>query len=340
MRMLAQKSLATNDSYEEEALRARPRGDEPFGGAGQFVARVRIPTDFAKKITVRLDAIAAIDAKQGERVQSRMLELNLALVCRSPREVCLSAPLEGVAVVKVELRPHIKFRLNPWSYDATNYTRALVDGVEGTLLDGQGSHILEKPPARWTEADLIVAFPRNAAAPKSTPAIQTRLSLLQGEFSESEPTLPSRMRVWLRPLGIGRGAVALAVLALLFMGFVAWRAERDEDAPRTFGTLLFLWGWLLASAPIVLFFLDHDTQGTLYFTVTGLLFALSGVYAFFGRPAAKTWYAVGYFLAMSWTLIEFDVFSRQVLMQLGMPTLVGVYLWSLARAGRFQSLHE
>jgi hypothetical protein len=35
--------------------------------------------------------------------------------------------------------------------------------------------------------------------------------------------------------------------------------------------------------------------------------------------------------------MEFDVFSSQIIMRLGMPTLVGAYMWYLTRTGRFQS---
>jgi hypothetical protein len=38
---------------------------------------------------------------------------------------------------------------------------------------------------------------------------------------------------------------------------------------------MFLWGGLLAAAPIVLHLLQRDTQGLLYYTATGLLFALT-----------------------------------------------------------------
>jgi hypothetical protein len=338
MRLLAQKSFTTRDGYTEEAVRDRTRTAEPFGNAGHVVARVRIPADFAKPITFRVDAATAIDAKQGERVKGRGVEMRLALVCRSPHDVCQNARPESLAILEVGLSPHVKFRLNPWSYDGTNYTRVTMDGVEGTLVDGQGSRTLERPPALWTEADVVVSFPGQPAAAKSAPVIRMRVSLLQGEFAQTEPTLRSRMRVWLKPLGIGRGAVAMAAAALLFMGFVAWRAERNEDAPRTFGALLFLWSSLLACAPIVFYLLHHDTQGTLYYTATGLLFAVSGVYAFFGRPAATSWYAAGYWLAIGWTFTEFDVFSRQAAMQLGMPTLIGMYIWSLSRAGRFHAV--
>ena len=340
MRLLAQKSFGTSDGYSEDALPIEPPASQPFGDAGRLVARLKIPADFAQPLTLRLDAAAAADAKQGETVRAAELVLGMALACRAPSEVCENAPPVILERVTVRIDPRVKVSLNPWSFDGSTYTRVVVDGAERTLMSGQGDRSLYAPPQLWTEADLLIAFPRKTAFPRNAQVIQLRASLLQGEFTENEPSPRSRMRVWLRPLGINGPTVALAGLAMLCMGFVAWRATRagrSEDAPGLFGALLFLWGWLLAAAPIVFYILQRDTRGTLYYTATGLLFALSGVYAFFDRPAAKSWYIAGYLLAVGWTFMEFDAFSSQIIMRLGMPTLIGAYLWHLARIGKFQS---
>jgi len=342
MRLLAQKWFGTNDAYSEEVLPFDPRATQPFGDAGHLLARVRLPEDSLQPLTLRLDA-AAVDARQGESVRAAELVLGLAIVCHSPSEVCQNAPAPALERVTVQVAPRVKFSLNPWSYDGSTYTRVTVEGVERTLMKGQGGRSLNVPVAPWEEADLLIAFPRRTASPGSLQVIQLRASLLQGEFTETEPSPRSRMRAWLRPLAIGDWTIAVAGIAMLYMGFVAWRAVRagrSDDAPRAFGALLFLLGGVLSAAPMALHGLQRDTQGTLYYTATGLLFALSGVHAFFDRPAAKFWYTAGYLLAVGWTFMEFDTFSREFVMRLGMPTLIGAYVWHLARTGRFQFSRE
>ncbi len=344
MVLLGQKSFGTSDGYSEEVLPFDARARQPFGDAGKLVARFRIHRDFVQPtLTLRLDAAAAVDAQKGETVRTAELVLSLAFLCHSPSEVCENAPAPTLERVTVRVAPRVKLSLNPWSNDGSTYTRVTVEGVERTLMQGQEGRSLNVPGAPWEEADLLIAFPRETKSTGSLQVIQLRASQLQGEFTETEPSPRSRMRVWLRSLGIGDWTIAVALLAVLCMGFIAWRAVRpgrSEDAPGAFGALLFLWGGLLAMAPIVLYFLQRDTQGTLYYTATGLLFALSGVYAFFDRPAAKSWYTAGYLLALGWTLMELDTLSSQIVVQLGMPTLMGAYLWYLARKGRFQSPQE
>jgi hypothetical protein len=287
-----------------------------------------------------LDVAGAVDAQQGETVRNAELRVTLALVCRSPEEVCQKAPTLRPAHITIPVSPRVKLSWNPWSYDGSTFTRVTVDGVERTLVTGQQRHRLEIPDVPWEEADLLIAFPRQTTASRNLQVIQLRASLLQGEFTEIEPSPRSRLRAWLRPLGIGSWTIALAGLAMLGMGFIAWRelrAGRSEHAPHVFGALLFLWGWMLAAVPLVLYLWQGDARGMLYYTATGLFFALSGLYAFFGRAAAKFWYTTAYVLALGWTFVEWDVTSRQFFMQLGMPTLIGAYMWHLARTGRLES---
>ena len=340
MRMLAQKSFDTSDGHSENPLPIAPRASQPFGAAGHLLSRVRFPQDVARPLTLRFDVVAGAVARQGENVRATELEMDIALACRSPREICANTSPLALEHVAIQLDPRVKLSLNPWSFDGSTYARAIVDGIERVLMKGQESRAVSVPPGRWTEADLIIAFPRKTASARDTRVIHLRASLLQGDFTETEPSLRARMRVWLRRQGIGAWTVVVAGFALVCMGAVAWRtalAGRNEDAPRTFGALVFLWGSLLAAAPITFYFLERDTQGTLYFTVTGLLFALSGVFAFFGRSAAKSWYLASYLLSLGWTFIEFDVFSSQTIVRLGLQTLIGVYLWHLARSGSLQA---
>ena len=167
--------------------------------------------------------------------------------------------------------------------------------------------------------------------------IELRASLLQGDFDETQPSPRLRLRAWLAPLGNSISTITFAGLGLLILGLIAWRecrSSRNENAPRVFGLLLLLWGLLIVATPILFFVTQGRVTGMLYYTTTGLLFALSGLYAFVGRPVAAFWYATGYFLSLGWTFVDYDLTHRQFYMQLGMPTLMGIYMWRLSRQGR------
>jgi len=338
---LARMTFGKADGYGGDTVPVASDQSEPFGDAGHPVATLR-PADHAKQVplTLMLDFAGAVEAEQGKRVHAEF-PVSLALVCRSPQEACEASPPRRNPKIDISAKPRVKFSINPWSYDGSTYTRVKVDGAERTLVTGQQRHTLSLPSPAWQEADLVIAFPREMTSPTGKVQLtELRATLLQGEFSEAEASQRMRLRVWLRPLGVGVWTVVVAALALVVMGFVAVRArkhELSEDAPRIFGTLVLIWGWALAAMPLLMYLVEGKGQGMLYYTATGLLFALSGLYAVFGRPAAKFWFLIGYILALAWTYVELDFDARAYFMRLGMPTLVGAYLWYLGRAGRLEA---
>jgi hypothetical protein len=342
LQMLAQKTFTKTDGYAEENVTFEVDEAEPLGEAGQLIARLQLDASAQRTaLSLMLDTAGAIDAKQGLRAWGK-LPIRVVLVCRMPEEVCRDTPALRVQTIAIPVAARIKFSLNPWSYDGSTYKRITLDGFEQTLVTGHQMHTVQAPPAPWKEADLLLAFPaRTKTESRSLQVIQLRATLLQGEFAEEEPLPRLRLRAWLRPMGIGNWTIALAGLAMLGMGFIAWRERRadpNEDAPRVFGLLLLAWGWLLAAMPIAFHVAQGEAQGMLSYTATGLLFALSGLYAFFGRPTALPWFVLGYLLTVGWAYVELDATSRQFFMRIGMPTLIGLYVWHLARTGRLEAV--
>jgi hypothetical protein len=335
---LARVIYGKTDGYGDDGVPAASDASAPFGDAGQRVATLR-PADRTGQtpLTLMLDLAGAVGAEQGKNVYADF-PVSLALVCRAPQEACEASPPSRESKVTIQAKPRAKLSANPWSYDGASYSRVKVDGVEMTLVTGQQQRTLSFPSPAWEEADLVIAFPREIASPTGKVQLSAlRATLLQGEFSEAEPSQRMRLRTWLRSLTVGPWTVAVAAVALIAMVGIALRARKDEaseDAPRIFGTLVLIWGWALAAIPLLTYLVEGRNDGLLYYAAIGLPFALSGLYAVFGRPAAKFWFLVGYVLATGWTYTELDFDARAYFMRLGMPTLVGVYLWYLGRAGR------
>jgi hypothetical protein len=341
MQELARMTFGKTDGYDGDSFPVAPDQAESSGDPGHPVATLKL-ADHAKQapLTLMLDFAGAVEAAQGKRVYAEF-PVSLALVCRSPKEACEASPPRRNPKIEISAKPRNKFSMNPWSYDGGTYTRVKVDGAEWTLITGQHRHTLDFPFPAWEEADLVIAFPRETTSPTGKVRLtQLRATLVQGEFSEAEPSQRMRLRMWLRPLGVGVWTVVVAALALVVMCLIAVRTSKDqvnEDAPRIFGTLVLIWGWALAGIPLLTHLVTGaHFQGMLFYFAIGLPFALSGLYTVYGRPAAKFWFLVGYVLALAWTYVELDFDARAYFMRLGMPTLVGLYVWYLGRVGRLE----
>jgi hypothetical protein len=159
-----------------------------------------------------------------------------------------------------------------------------------------------------------------------------------------QPQMPGRG--WLVGLTVGPTTPLLLLAAVAALATVAVREarreERNEDAPRVLAVLLALYALLLMTVSV---FADPwyvrpvaAAQAglpppSLYYVVVGLLWLASATYLYFGRRAARAWYGLALAVAWYWSYLEFGV-VRQFWMQVGMPSLIGLYIFSWRVSGR------
>lgn len=156
----------------------------------------------------------------------------------------------------------------------------------------------------------------------------------------------AKLRTFLQHVTVGPATpYALAGVLVLLAGVAvreSRREERNDDAPQLLAVLLGLYALLVPAAWLGMHFaLAPRVRAalgapSLYYVVVGVLTLASAVYLFFGRRAARSWYGLALAVAWGWSFVEFGPASRQFWMQVGMPTLVALYLFSSRVSGRLQ----
>ncbi|MBS1143778.1 MAG: glucose dehydrogenase [Proteobacteria bacterium] len=100
----------------------------------------------------------------------------------------------------------------------------------------------------------------------------------------------------------------------------------SENPPRLLGALLILLGLAFAGGG---FHLNTNLGGGgSYFIVVGLLVALSGYLAYAGKSLALVAYGVTLLIVWAWSFKETGGQMDQLLPRAGLPTLIGLYLFS------------
>lgn len=205
-----------------------------------------------------------------------------------------------------------------------------VNGVEKYLLTGRAELTLENPSALARNVFIAVH------SSSQMELVQLRATALFGEYSIEDPGKMKKFRAWIKTQNVGRFTPFGVLAAALLIAGLALREQRratsNPDAPRLLGILLVVLG--LAASIGSLVANDPAAPSSLYFVIVGLLWSVSGMYLYFGRTAALSWYGWSLALVWFWSLAEFGFFERQLYAQVFMPTLLGLYLFSKRVAGR------
>jgi hypothetical protein len=182
--------------------------------------------------------------------------------------------------------------------------------------------------ALWEAYGPAPRFPVSQLAP-STPASELPLA---------------KAKVFLQHLTWGRSTPwALGMVFLLLAAVTVREARREDvndDAPRLFAALVGLQAVLMAGAWLAMYAVLTPAARvrvgapSLYYLVVGVFGLTAAVYLFFGRPAARSWYGWGLAVAWGWSFVEFGPGQKQFWMQVGLPTLIGLYLFSWRVSGR------
>ncbi|WP_341675508.1 hypothetical protein [Niveibacterium sp. SC-1] len=104
------------------------------------------------------------------------------------------------------------------------------------------------------------------------------------------------------------------------------REEGVANPPRVLGCLLLALGLALAVGGLHLK-MNLGGDGS-YFAVVGGLVALAGFLAFSGRSAAVLVYGLTLLVVWGWSLQEVGANPPELLPRVGLPTLIGLYLFS------------
>lgn len=199
-----------------------------------------------------------------------------------------------------------------------------VDGIERHLLVGRAELTLENPAA--LSRNVFIAVHSTA----HMELVQLRATALFGEYSSEDPGNTKTFRAWIRAQRVGRFTPFGVLAAVLLVAGLALHAKRrappNPAAPRLLGVLLVVLG--LSASIGTLVANDPASPSSLYFVIIGLLWSFAGVHLFFGRVAARTWYGWSLALVWFWSLAEFELSESQLYLQLIMPTLLGLYLFS------------
>jgi|GEM_PF-3040140 len=98
------------------------------------------------------------------------------------------------------------------------------------------------------------------------------------------------------------------------------------NPPRVLGCLLLALGLALAVGGLHLN-MDLGGGGS-YFTAVGALLALAGFLIFSGRSVALAVYGLALLLVWGWSLKDVGANLPELLPRVGLPTLVGLYVFS------------
>jgi len=99
---------------------------------------------------------------------------------------------------------------------------------------------------------------------------------------------------------------------------------RPTRPPRVLGSLLVLLGLVLLLGGVSM----RGADGSLYFIVLGTLIASSGTLLALGRAAAIPVYAATLAVCWVWSLVDLGGDVGQLISQVFVPTLIGLYLFS------------
>lgn len=238
-------------------------------------------------------------------------------------------PDDGVVVVNVAL-------ICPESPELTNCLRS--QGSHSWTQDMTYPFYRDKPsqdnkkPALYTshsylEYDFAPDKPVTIAisfnAPSYATTQQLKTTLIYGDYALAPPPM---FKLGGGYIGIGKEGKSMAIFALLMLLFT-WAfklkssQERNEGAPRILGLLITIWALLLAAAGCI-----ADSMS--YYLVTGLIFAYSGLFLFFGQSRALWIWAAGLVTAWVWSIVELGFVFKPLLTQVGFITLLSLYIFS------------
>ena len=350
LRLSAQKTFSTDDGFARNtsmsdsgaSLLAPTDADRLVGTFHRASTQAGVKNGLSAT-TLIVEVRATSNNPVGVHIPNVTLPITLSYSCGQARTAC---PREGSTLrtrVPVTLEAKHQLSANPWSDDSNRYVRVNVSGAELALLTGLTHWRLEPPQqGGWAETDVFIAFPSDQIEKHRVQIVSLRATLIDGAFATAPLSQRQRWRHLLSQLKPSGITLITACVALLLTCFVAMRLSRTapevDDAPKLFGALVCIWGWVIAFAPLVLYLMGFSGSGAWYYLITGAMFGVSGLYAYFARPAAIYWYAFGFGVTAIWSLLEYDLTSKQFIFQIGMPFIVGIYIAWLARVGRFDNV--
>jgi hypothetical protein len=165
----------------------------------------------------------------------------------------------------------------------------------------------------------VNVYMSRALAPKTLETHRLRLRVFGGEVSYTPPP-----KEHARIGALGQKGI-LTVLIFASMVWLVRLVRPGESAPESPPRLLGVLMWILGSTLVVASFSDT----LLFYPVTGLLFAISGMLLSIGSRLGQWAYALMLAVAWSITLNDYgSTLGKDAVMRLGMITLLTLYIFS------------